>query len=156
MSGGERPLCGACVVDASVLSKLFLPEEGAELAAAVVQGDPTGSPQPRAVPDLAYLECANTFWKWVGRGVISSDVAHDCLAELLSLPLEVWPSASLVGRALAIAVERGVTVYDAAYLALAELLNLPLVTADERLVRKAGGPNDRLHLLGALSPRQDC
>ena len=139
----------ACVVDASVLAKLFLPEQDAEIAAALMPTD--DGRRLRAAPDLAYLECANILWKWVRRGRLSAAEAAQGVRDLHALPLQTWRAKDLLDAALSLAVRFDVSVYDAAYLALADLLALPLVTADEALVRKAGGPSDRLIVLASLA-----
>jgi predicted nucleic acid-binding protein len=139
---------GGCVVDASVVVKVFLPEEGSEAATDLLQG--SGSPiDPRAAPDLIYLECANIFWKRARRGLLSPDDAQAMLRDLLALPLRIWPPEDLAERALGLALSLDITAYDAAYLGLAEQLDVPLITADENLVRKLGGPTERLRLLGS-------
>ena len=142
------------VVDASVLIKVFLPEDGSDVATALLQPNP-GDTIVRVVPDLAFAECGNIFWKLARRGTLSADVARQTLTDLCALPLEVWPTESLVESALATALARDVTVYDATYAALAELLDVPLITADLVLVRKLGGPSGRVRPLdsfGVTSP----
>jgi predicted nucleic acid-binding protein len=133
------------VVDASVVIKVFLPEEGSEAATRLIQN--AGSAIVRAVPDLVYLECANILWKWVRRGILAADLARESIADLRALPLQVWPSAELIELALEIALMSDVTVYDASYVALADHLDVPLITADDALVRKLGGPSERIWLL---------
>lgn len=151
MSQSERTLPARCVVDASVLVKLFLPEDGSGIATKLMH--PVGEDGiVRAVPDLAYLECANIFWKWVRRGKLSPDLARENLVDLLALPLQVWPSRHLVEHALAAGIDKSVTVYDASYLALSGLLEVPLVTADQDLVRSAGNDHD-VWLLDSLPDR---
>lgn len=140
------PFPDAAVVDASVLIKVFLPEEGSEAATRLIQN--SGAAIVRAVPDLVYLECANIVWKWVRRGMLAADLARQSVADLRALPLQVWPSAELIEPALDIALTRDVTVYDASYVALADLLDIPLITADDALVHKLGGPSERIRLLG--------
>ena len=135
----------AVVVDASVLIKVFLPEEGSEAATRLIEN--SGDGVVRAVPDLVYLECANIFWTWVRRGMLAADLARQSVADLQSLPLDAWASAELIGPALEVALTYDVTAYDAAYVALADLLGLPLITADDALIRKLGGPNERFRLL---------
>lgn len=106
----------------------------------------------RAVPDLAYVECANVFWKRVRQGSLPASAARDMLTDLRALPLSVWAAEPLLERSLALAVTFDVAVYDAVYLALSAQLAMPLVTADGILVGKAGGPSEQLCLLESFSP----
>ena len=132
------PFPDACVLDASVLVKLFLPEEHAAIATALVRGVSDEGASARAIPDLALLECGNVFWKRVRRGHLPADFAAESLADLLALPLVVWPTRELAERALQLALPFDVSMYDAAYLALADTLDIPLVTADQAMARKVG------------------
>ena len=140
----------ACVVDASILVKLVLVEQNSDIAEALftsVPGLPVGT---RAAPAFALLECGNVFWRHVRRReLVEADARHG-LRYITRLGLQLWPDEVLADRALELALQYDATVYDAAYLALADLLDVPLVSADERLLRKAGGPNDRLILLARL------
>ena len=139
MNPFRDPIVDDCVVDASVLAKLFLPEDGSVIAQALLRQVTGTRPLMRAVPSFAYVECANIFWKAVRRGTLESDRARAHFQRLLILPLTVWASEELIERALELALSLGVTVYDAIYLALAERLNVPLITADAALVRRAAG-----------------
>src|SRR5450756_1549143 len=94
----------ACVVDTSVLVKLFVPEEGAESAVALLRSR-TGEGTVRAVPDLAYLECGNVMWKLVKRGMLTDDLARESLSDLVDLPLQVRPSLDVVRTAFDLANE---------------------------------------------------
>lgn len=143
----------ACVVDASVLVKLVLPEVDSDLADELLPLATNGQPRLRAAPAFIYLECANVLWKRVRRDLLSSQQAITHLADLLMVALQVWPIETLCEDALRLALAHDLTAYDAAYLALAELLAIPLVSADERFIHRAGGPNDRLVLLSSLRPQ---
>jgi len=139
----------ACVVDASVLVKLFVPEDGSESASALLADTRFVR---RVVPDLAKVECANVIWKLAKREILSSDFARQSVADLNLLPLEVWPAEELVQSALDLALAHGITVYDAMYVALANRLDCPLVTADAALLRKVNGSRSRVYLLGEDMP----
>lgn len=139
-----------CVVDASVVIKLFLGEEDDDLAEALLQGAGSPSTAFRASPDLLHLECANILWKQARRGAISDQQARERLRDVLAFDLLIVPAAELAERALDLALQYGVSAYDGSYLALAELLDIPLVTADEALERKAAGAGVEIVLLSSL------
>lgn len=145
MNGRAVPNLDHCVVDASVLIKVVLPEEGTPAARKLL--DPRSGSLGRSVPTLVYVECANILWKHVRFRGLDGTVAWDSLAGLLALPLQVWPVENLIGSALMLALVHRTSVYDALYLALADLLDSPLVTADAALVSKVAGSNLRLVLL---------
>ena len=127
-----------CVVDASVLIKLFLPEQDSDLATTLFI---LTSPAQviRVVPDLAYLECANIFRTRVHRGLLTSAEAGDLAAQLIMLPLAWYPTPPLLTAILDHALTEQISAYDAAYVTLAEMLRLPLITADTVLAGKLQG-----------------
>ena len=146
MSSGSAMILTRGVVDASVLVKMFLPEDDSDVATGLLR-----DLEIRAVPELALAECANIFWTWVRRGRLSRELAWQCFDDLRALPLQVWSMEDVLHDALSLAFEHDVTVYDATYVALARALALPFITADAALVRKLGGPNAELVLLGDLA-----
>lgn len=122
-----------CVLDASVMLKVFLPEEHSEEAEALILEAVDRDDKLLHVPDLLFIECANVLWQKVRRGHISADAALENLAHLRRMNLPSTPTSELMERALQIAYLHGITAYDACYAALAELLGMPLLTADTRL-----------------------
>jgi predicted nucleic acid-binding protein len=79
-------------VDASVGVKPFIPdpfsEKATQLFAHLVH------PQTELfVPDLFYIECANTLWKYVRAGYIAAADVQADLAQLQALPLQVISTA---------------------------------------------------------------
>jgi predicted nucleic acid-binding protein len=100
------------------------------------------------VPDLFYVECTNILWTYVGRFGHAPETTREDVADLVRLPLQVAPTASLAEAALALARDRGMTVYDATHVALARKLSLPLVTADKALVRRLDGSGLDVRWLG--------
>ncbi len=152
-TGLSRLPVPACVVDASVIVKVIVPEDDSDLARAFIGATSNNGSAVRAVPSLLYLECANALWKLVRCGLLPADDARLGVRDVLALSLQVWRAEHLAEAAFELALTHNITTYDAAYLALAELLAIPLVSADERFIRKAGGPNDRLVLLSSLRPR---
>jgi predicted nucleic acid-binding protein len=139
----------ACVVDASVVIKLFITEPLSERAETLFTGLAAGS-QVFLVPDLLYVECTNILWKNVRRAGLAKVDAHEILRRLRALALHVTPTAELCESALALALERDISAYDACYVELARRRSVPLVTADERLARKVSAVHD-VRSLAALT-----
>ncbi|MFA4647673.1 type II toxin-antitoxin system VapC family toxin [Pyrococcus kukulkanii] len=113
------------VIDASILVKLILKEEGWE------QIELT----PNTVTlDYAFVECINAIWKAVRLNRIPRESITERL-EVLKLvrnSIIVAKVDDFFERGLEIALEEGIAVYDAFYIALAESLEARLVTADEK------------------------
>lgn len=145
-------MIGPCVIDASVGIKLFVREQGTDIAEIVFSGLTEEPPIQLYVPDLFYVECANILWKYVRRFNYASDVAQSDLSDLMQLNLDTVATENLLIVALGMAVEYSLSVYDACYVALASLLELPLLTADERLINKMLGKPYDIRLLGDLEP----
>ena len=130
------PPTGLVVIDASALVAL-LADGGAtgewvaeSVAAAVL-----------AAPHLALFESANVLRRQLLHGALDQTQAALAHADLLALPLQLWPYATLADRAWQL---RGnLTAYDASYVALAELLDAPLITLDGKLT-SAHGPRCRI------------
>ena len=99
------------------------------------------------VPPLFDAECVSGLVKAVRRVRLSLDAAAERLLDLLSLPLERLPTASLSFDSFVLALRYGISAHDATYVALSDETGLPLVTADARLVRAlAGSPHEVLLL----------
>lgn len=121
----------AVVVDASAL------------VAALTDAGPAGAWVAETIadrhlvaPDLAPVETANVLRRLEHAGHLTTVEASLAHADLLALPVELWPYAILGPRAWQL--RRSFTAYDAMYVALAELVDAPLVTLDIRLARSAG------------------
>jgi predicted nucleic acid-binding protein len=128
----------AIVVDASVMVALYVDEPlSAAARAALLHSREAGD--DLHAPDLLLIECANAFWKRVGRGDLGSDaatVAINALSNLEDLvrhPLD----EQLVPPALSLAIAHSLTAYDAAYAALAVRLEGTVITGDARFVKRA-------------------
>ena len=135
------------VVDASVAVKWFVAED--------LQADAMRlfDHAPRLLaPDWIIQEVAHVaFKKWRDRE-IGQEQAKAMVRALPNLISQLYPSASLTDRALAIAMSIKHPVYDCLYIACAEAAEGALVTADEglceavrdtgyaRLVRHLGEP----------------
>ena len=119
------------IVDASIVVKWLFAESHSVEARQLLA--------PRTVlhaPDFVLTEVANVIWKKARRKEIPS--AQPYIEELGGLPdaVVLQPSADLVLKAAALAVQIDHPVYDCIYLACSEAEAAPLVTADERLVRR--------------------
>ena len=86
------------------------------------------------VPDLFYIECANTFWKYVRAGMYTTAEVQADLATLKAFPLRVVSTADLMEEAVGIALAYGISAYDASYVALSQQVSATLLTLDQRLV----------------------
>ena len=96
-----------------------------------------------AAPHLMPVEAANVLRRVELAGDVSSDVASLAHADLLELPVDLYPYEPLADRVWQL---RGtITAYDAWYVALAESLEATLVTLDERL-STAPGPTCRFEI----------
>lgn len=123
------------VVDASVATKWFLPENGEALAEqALAWLDKYDNKEVRfVVPDLFYVEIASAIWKAVRVGRISRSFGDQALVLLIQREIVTVPSLELLDSAYQIATSHQRTVYDSLYVALAVQTKTQLITADERL-----------------------
>lgn len=114
------------VVDASVALKWVLIEEKRKEALELLTEDEL------IAPDLLHIECANALTMRVRRGKISTVDAVDALQVILSVPILIRPSTTLVAKAHALSVELTQSAYDCLYLALAVAEGTVLVTDDQK------------------------
>ncbi len=128
-----------CVIDASVLLKLFLAEEDSAAVTRIVGAHLQTDDPLLAVPDLVYVECANVLWSKVRAGRYAREAAQRAVTHLRALALATTPTAELLDAALALACRYDITVYDACYVALAARLAQPLLTADAKLKSRLPG-----------------
>lgn len=123
------------VIDASVATKWFLPEEDSEKALRIRDEHAEGAID-LAAPDLLYYEVTNalSYRPGLERIILREDIEdmYDIGIQLVAPSREVLTLAAEKAQALR------VTAYDTAYLALAEMLGTIAITADEELHRKAG------------------
>ena len=119
------------VVDSSVVVAALLGDGpvGQWAEALLVSG-------PLAAPHLMPVEAANVLRRCALAGEISADVASLAHADLVSLPVELFPYTVCAGRVWEL--RANITAYDAWYVALAETLNARLATLDLRLGRATG------------------
>ena len=129
------------VVDASAAIKWFNREEFHEHALHLL--DPGAN---LCAPDLVIIETARIAWKKTMLGEISRDHADIIMASMHEYIPDLYPSASLIRRALQIALSLNHPIYDCLYLACAEEAGGTLVTADRRLCRKVQGTDFEPHV----------
>jgi predicted nucleic acid-binding protein len=125
----------ACVLDASVAAKWFLPPTHESLTneAQRLLHDYVGGSLRLLAPDLFWAEFGNILRKAVRQRRLSRESAEEAIKSLGERDISTTPSRSLLKDAFTIAAEFDRTVYDGIYVALAVVSGAPLVTADERL-----------------------
>lgn len=118
------------VVDASVVIKWVIPENGSTDALALLEG------YRLTAPDLLVAECANILWKKVRRGEVTGTQAEVAARLLEQAAIELMPMRGLMSSATDMAVRGAHPAYDCIYLSLAAANGWTFVTADETLARK--------------------
>ncbi len=121
------------VVDASVVIKWFVHEDGSNRASEISDRAADGEIE-LSLPDFCLVECANVIWRLVVKQrKLPPLQGQAVMAQLTELPFVRMPSRDLVRGAYRVAVDAGTTVYDGMYVALAKALGATLITADRRL-----------------------
>lgn len=115
------------VLDASVAIKWFVPEVYSHAARLLLAGN-----HRFLVPDFFFAEVGNILWKRVRRGDDTAENTRQTLADLNTVPIEVYLSQPLMPLALDISLQTDRAVYDNLYLALAITKGCQMVTADEK------------------------
>lgn len=116
------------VVDASVVVKWLLPEEGWRKARELTDGT-----RDIHVPEFALLEVDNVLCTYLRRGDLTMAEVLDARAKLPQTPLRLHPLLDLRDEAFAIASQTGRSCHDCLYVALAMALAGRVVTADRRV-----------------------
>lgn len=130
----DRPLTeGSVVVDASVILKLYLEEDGSRFAQGLVE-----SGRPLAAPDLLIDEVVAVLCRNVPRH-ITGEGALRALAHLPTVVTTLVPHHLLRKQAADLSVSLSHAYYDCLYLALALRLDAPLITADDKFLGKIAG-----------------
>ena len=120
------------ILDASVIAKWFLVEEGSDEALQLRDEYVKGTIDI-AVPELLLYEVANV----LRYKDFSEEDVKKAMLSLMDMDLFIaGMSHLLMERTVEISMECGITIYDAAYVALAESLSTELVTADSKLYEK--------------------
>ena len=134
------------VLDASVVIKWFVEEEGTPIARKILDGHLKGL-YTIVAPDLLIYEVSNVLRH---NSSFPHRVTRHCIASLFDLGLDiVAPLVDVVLPAIKLAYDKNVTFYDSIYVALAHELGLHYVTADRKLHNKIQ-PFPRTFLLNDL------
>ena len=121
------------VIDASVLIKFYVPEilsDRAERLLAKVGNKDIDL----LAPDLIYPEAGNTLWMKQRLKELTRSEVEEITDAILSLPLGIEASKSMLPLAVDIATAYGITVYDVLYISLTKVYETTLITADRKLV----------------------
>ena len=121
------------VIDASVLIKFYVPEILSDRAERLL-GKVERQEIEMLAPDLIYPEVGNVLWKKQRMKELTRSEVEEITDAILSLPLKIEASKSLLPLAVEIATVYGITVYDASYFSLARVYEATLITADRKLV----------------------
>lgn len=87
-------------------------------------------------PHLALFETANILRRHQLAQIITADQAAQAHADLLDLPIDLWPYDILGPRTWQL--RENLSAYDGSYVALAELTDTQLATLDARIARAPG------------------
>ena len=112
------------IVDASVVVKWFIDEEGKEAARALP------ATHSLIAPDLVLIETFNAVWKRARRGEATQAQVEAVAQVLPGLLQRLVPQAHLFPASAILARELRHPIYDCLYIALALDDGSPLVTAD--------------------------
>lgn len=121
------------VLDASVILKWLLPEEGRDIALSFLDKHINDQEQV-AIPELLYYEVGNIL-------AVKTKLSEEAIIEVMRYLFDLELSAFTLGqqeylKAIRLSRLYEVSVYDASYVVLARSLGASFITADERLVRK--------------------
>lgn len=142
-------MSGEIVLDASVAAKCFFPENGSDLASALML-----SGNRIVAPDLIFAEMAHIAVRRVRHEGVPYAVASHAVQAIGKLLSEICPIAPFRRRAFDLGSRHGLSAYDAVYLALAESRGARLATADIRLAKavRRAGLGKHLLVLGEDAP----
>ncbi|MBI4098112.1 MAG: type II toxin-antitoxin system VapC family toxin [Candidatus Levybacteria bacterium] len=122
------------IIDASVVNKLFLPNEVGRENALTILKKHIQKKDKIIVPDLLFYEVANTL---ATKTAIPPGQVAKSLSKLDKMDLIIFhPTLEDIGKAAIFAKKYGVSVYDAVYAVIAAEEKCNLVTADERFIAK--------------------
>jgi len=121
------------VIDASVLVKLVVPEDGSDKMHTLAALHRAGTIR-LLTPDFALTECANVLGRYARRTGTPPEDMQEAFQILCQLGIEEVAHRGLVEDSLTLAMQHDRAVYDVLYLTLARKEGIALITADERFV----------------------
>ncbi len=131
---GESPV-RSYIIDSSIAVKWFSQEAGTEAALILRDGVFSGKCRLEA-PDLLLFELANAL-RFNSR--FNAEDVKLALGSILDMGISFHHAEGpLLSRAVDLAFRYRMTVYDGCFIALADIRGLTLITADEKLMEKAG------------------
>ncbi len=138
------------VVDATVLTKCYLPEIYTEDCLRLLD-----SGLELSAPEIAISQVASTLWKRARTGEIRADLAARVIRNLCRSPIHFVPSKALAPGAMELAVASGRTFNEALYFVLAIREQTSLVTADHRwhLLLSTGKLRGRVEFVSDVAGR---
>ncbi len=139
------------IVDASVGVKWLFQEHDSSQAISVLHRFQRGEIKI-IVPEIFYLEVANTCWTKAKKKLATVKQVIDSLDRINDLSLIKYSDQELADVALENSLRFNTSVYDSLYLALAEIYLAPLITADEALYNACRDRFDFIELLQDVSP----
>lgn len=119
------------VIDASIIAKWFVDEEGTE-EALKLRTDHIEGRILIVVPELLFLEVLNAL-RYKGASIKKLNEANNALWDI-QLRVEKT-NIFLLEKANELAIQNNLSLYDAIYLALAIINGSPLITADKELTK---------------------
>lgn len=126
------------VADASVINKLFLPNEEGHYKAKQILANHIEKKEEVIVPDLLFYEVANTL---TTKTTIPLPYVFESLAKLYTFNFHTYKASAIyLSRAAKIAKDYHISIYDAVYAVLAKEKDCKLITADEKFVNQINLP----------------
>ncbi len=120
------------IVDASVATMWFVPEQHSDRAALLL------APEYQLVaPDLIRLEVGSALLKAIRRNEVTLEDGEEALGTLLPAAVRMLRSEDHIETGFDIAHRLGGSIYDAIYLALARTLDAPISTNDVEMAATA-------------------
>ena len=140
------------VLDTSVVVKWFVRDEPDDDRALELREGIERGLISAVMPSHAHVELAAGLVRATRRGRLTLQEAVEALDAFGQFEIGLISSESILDRSFALAASLGLSTQDAAFVAASDLLNVPLVTADLRLIAKAGAAGHRLMPLADFEP----